>query len=134
MLLATFIAIESRVKQPMLPLHLFRKPAFTGVQLAAAAVSASMFALFLYVTFYLQGFLGEEPLEAGLHYLPLTVTNFFVAAAAGVAMSRIQARYILSAGLAVTGLGLLLMGGLTRVRRLDRAARRVRRSPARAWA
>src|ERR687896_703587 len=34
-LMALFIAIETRVKQPMLPLHLFRKPAFTGVLLAA---------------------------------------------------------------------------------------------------
>src|ERR671918_349588 len=46
-LMALFLAIETRVKQPMLPLHLFRKPAFTGVQFAALAVSASMFALFL---------------------------------------------------------------------------------------
>ncbi len=65
-LLAVFIAIEARVKEPMLPLHLFKKPAFTGVQLAALAVSASMFSLFLYLTFYLQGYLGHEPLEAGL--------------------------------------------------------------------
>jgi hypothetical protein len=82
------------------------------VQLGAAAVSASMFALFLYLTFYLQGFLGEKPLEAGLHYLPLTVTNFIVAAGAGALLSRVQARFILSAGLALTGLALLLMGGL----------------------
>ena len=111
-LLAVFIAIEALVKEPMLPLHLFRKPAFTGVQIAALAVSASMFSLFLYLTFYLQGYLGHEPLEAGLRYLPLTVTNFFVAAAAGALLSRVQARFILSAGLAITGLGLLLMGGL----------------------
>jgi EmrB/QacA subfamily drug resistance transporter len=111
-LMAAFIAIEARVKEPMLPLHLFRKRAFTGVQLAAAAVSASMFALFLYLTFYLQGYLGHEPLEAGLRYLPLTVTNFFVAAVAGALLSRVPARVILSAGLAITGLALLLMGGL----------------------
>jgi EmrB/QacA subfamily drug resistance transporter len=111
-LLAIFIAIESRVKQPMLPLHLFRKPAFTGVQLAALAVSASMFALFLYITFYLQGYLGHDPLEAGLRYLPFTIVNFFVAAATGALISRVQARVLLSAGLGITGLGLLLMGGL----------------------
>ena len=80
-LLGLFIAIESRVKQPMLPLHLFRKPAFTGVQLAALAVSASMFALFLYLTFYLQGYLGHDPLEAGLRYLPFTIVTFFASAA-----------------------------------------------------
>src|ERR671915_265486 len=111
-LLALFIAIETRVKQPMLPLHLFKKPAFTGVQLAALAVSASMFALFLYLTFYLQGFLGHAPLEAGLRYLPFTIVTFFVSAATGALIPRVQARYLLAAGLGITGVGLLLMGGL----------------------
>jgi len=111
-LLALFLVIQTRVKEPMLPLHLFKKPAFTGIQLAALAVSASMFALFLYLTFYLQGFLGHEPLEAGLRYLPFTIVVFFVSAAAGAMLSRVQARYILSAGLGLTGLGLLVTGGL----------------------
>jgi EmrB/QacA subfamily drug resistance transporter len=111
-LMAAFLAIQARSSHPMLPLHLFKKPAFTGVQLAALAVSASMFALFLYLTFYLQGFLGHDPLEAGLRYLPVTVVNFFVAAATGALLSRVPARLILSSGLAITGLGLLLMGGI----------------------
>jgi EmrB/QacA subfamily drug resistance transporter len=111
-LLAVFLAIETRVKQPMLPLHMFRKPAFTGIQLAAAGVSASMFALFLYLTFYLQGYLGHDPIEAGLRYLPLTVTNFFVAAAAGAFITKVPARVMLAIGLSMTGAALLLMGGL----------------------
>ena len=44
-LLAAFIAIERRVAEPMLPLGLFKRPAFTGVQLAAFGTSGSMFAL-----------------------------------------------------------------------------------------
>ena len=73
---------------------------FTGVQLAAAGVSASMFALFLYLTFYLQGFLGDSPLEAGLRYLPLTVTTFFVSAATrALLITTFQARLLLSGGL-----------------------------------
>jgi EmrB/QacA subfamily drug resistance transporter len=111
-LMVAFLAVESRVKEPMLPLRLFRKPAFTGVQLAALGVSASMFALFLYVTFYLQNYLGHSPLEAGLIYLPFTVINFFVAAAGGALMARLPARVIMSVGLLMTGIGLLLMGGL----------------------
>jgi EmrB/QacA subfamily drug resistance transporter len=114
-LLAAFLVIETRVKQPMLPLHLFRKRAFTGIQLAAAGISASMFALFLYLTFYLQGFLGHEPLEAGLIYLPITVTTFFVSAATGaVLITRVPARVVLAIGLVLVGGGLLLMGGLDR--------------------
>ncbi len=111
-LLVAFVVIESRVKQPMLPLRLFRKPAFTGVQLAALGVSASMFALFLYITFYLQNHLGHSPLEAGLIYLPLTVISFFAAAAGGALLGRMPARVIMSAGLGLTGVGLLLMGGI----------------------
>ena len=63
--MTAFLVIETRVKEPMLPLGLFRKHAFTGVQLAALAVSASMFALFLYLTLYLQGYLGATRSRRG---------------------------------------------------------------------
>ena len=82
------------------------------MQLAALGISASMFALFLYITFYLQNYLGHSPLEAGLIYLPFTVINFFVAAAGGALLARVPARVIMSVGLLITGVGLLLMGGL----------------------
>jgi predicted MFS family arabinose efflux permease len=111
-LLAAFAAIERRVSEPMLPLGLFRRRAFTGVQLAAFAVSGSLFALFLYLTLYLQGFLGYSPIDAGLRYLPITLMAFFIAPLAGLALARIQARYLMSAGLALVGLGLALMSGL----------------------
>jgi EmrB/QacA subfamily drug resistance transporter len=111
-LLVAFIAIERRVAEPMLPLGFFRRRAFTGVQLAAFAVSGSMFALFLYLTLYLQSFLGHSPVEAGLRYLPITVASFVVAPMAGMALAKVQARYLMAAGLALTGVGLLLMSGL----------------------
>jgi len=111
-LMAAFLTIETRIKEPMLPLHLFRNRTFTGVQLAAAGISASMFALFLYLTFYLQGFLGLSPLEAGLRYLPLTMTNFFIAGLAGAVITKVPARVMLAIGLSMTGGALLLMGGL----------------------
>src|SRR5829696_10088451 len=111
-LLAAFIAIERRVAQPMLPLGLFRSRSFTGVQLAAFAVSGSLFALFLYLTLYLQNYLGYSPLEAGLRYLPITVLSFFVAPIAGSLLTRVPARVMLSIGLGLTGIGLLLMSGL----------------------
>lgn len=111
-LLVAFVAIERRVDQPMLPLGLFRRPAFTGVQVAAFAVSGSMFALFLYTTFYLQGILGHSALEAGIRYLPLTVASFLFAPVAGALLTKLPARAMLSAGLALVGVGLLLMGGL----------------------
>ncbi len=112
LLMVAFVAIERRVSEPMLPLGLFRIRSFTGVQIAAFGVSGSLFALFLYLTLYLQNYLGLSPFEAGLRYLPLTLISFFTAAAAGAMLSRTQARYLLGTGLAGVGVGLLLMGGI----------------------
>jgi EmrB/QacA subfamily drug resistance transporter len=112
LLLLAFIAVERRVREPMLPLGLFKLPAFTGVQLAAFAVSGSLFALFLYLTLYLQNYLGYSPLETGLRYLPITIAAFVVAPIAGILLSRVPARLLLSAGLALGGIGLLLMSGV----------------------
>src|ERR671922_2440247 len=111
-LLAAFIAIQLRVKEPMLPLGLFKRPAFTGVQIAAFAVSGSMFALFLYLTLYLQNYLELSPLEAGVRYLPITLASFVAAPIAGALLSRAPARVMMSAGLAIAGVGLLLMSGV----------------------
>src|ERR671925_437005 len=111
-LLVSFLAIERRVAEPMLPLGLFKRRAFTGVQLAAFAVSGSLFALFLYLTLYLQNYLGLSPFEAGLRYLPITLASFIAAPIAGALLSRVPARLMMSTGLAVGGVGLLLMAGI----------------------
>jgi EmrB/QacA subfamily drug resistance transporter len=112
-LLGAFVLIERRSPAPMLPLELFRNRAFTGVQIAAFAISASLFALFLYLTLYLQQFLGNSPLGAGERYLPLTLVTFVVAGLSGAWVSRVAARAQLGVGLALTGLGLVLMSGLS---------------------
>jgi EmrB/QacA subfamily drug resistance transporter len=111
-LFAAFLAIERSVREPMLPLGLFRRRAFTGVQLAAFALSSSIFALFLYMSLYLQNYLGLEPFEAGLRYLPITLASFIAAPIAGALLSRVQARLMLCVALAGVGLGLVLMSGI----------------------
>jgi EmrB/QacA subfamily drug resistance transporter len=112
-LLAAFIAIERRSAHPMLDLTLFRKPAFNGVSAVAFGLSAGMFAMFLYLTIYMQGVLDYSPLEAGLRFLPLTVLGFIVAPISGALSNRIPIRVLLGTGLAVVGVGLLLMHGIT---------------------
>jgi EmrB/QacA subfamily drug resistance transporter len=112
-LLATFVAIELRAAHPMLDLALFRKPAFNGVSAVAFALSAGMFAMFLYLTIYMQGVLDFSPLEAGLRFLPLTVLGFVVAPISGSLSHRAPIRILLGCGLTLVGIGLLLMHGLT---------------------
>ena len=112
-LLILFVSAELVQEYPMLDLSLFRKPTFTGASLAAFAVSSAMFAMFLYLTLYIQTLLGSSPLQTGLRFLPFTVVSFFAAVASGNLSSRIPVRLLLSGGLVLVGAGLLLMRGLS---------------------
>jgi len=113
LLLAAFVLIERRSARPMFDLGLFRIPTFVGASIAAFTLSASMFAMFLYLTLYIQTILGYTPLEAGLRFLPITLLSFFVAPVAGRLSERFPARGFLGAGLMLVGVGLLLMHGIT---------------------
>jgi EmrB/QacA subfamily drug resistance transporter len=108
-LLATFVGIERRVQEPMLPLGLFRNRNFTGAQVAAFAISGSLFAVFLYATIYLQQVLGLSAIEAGLVYLPGTVVNLVVAGSTAQLEGKVSSRALLTTGLALVGTGLALM-------------------------
>jgi EmrB/QacA subfamily drug resistance transporter len=98
-LLAAFVVTESRVEQPMLPLGLFRRRDFSAAQIAAYAISASFFALFLYTTLYLQEVLHLSPIETGLVYLPGTILMFVVSGATSQLLNRISAGALTFAGL-----------------------------------
>ncbi len=111
-LMASFLVIELRSTHPMLDLGLFRKPAFNGVSAVAFGLSAGMFALFLYLTIYLQGVLGYSPLQAGVRFLPLSLTSFVVALIAGNLSQRVPVRVLLGVGLGAVGVGLMLMHGI----------------------
>jgi EmrB/QacA subfamily drug resistance transporter len=107
--LMLFVLTESRVEQPMLPLRLFRRPDFSGAQIAAFSISASFFALFLYTTLYLQEVLRLSPIEAGLVYLPGTFLLFAVAGATAQLPSSIRPGLLVVLGLALVAGGLALM-------------------------
>ena len=111
-LLVAFVVIELRRENAMLDLSLFRKPSFTGVSIVAFTLSAGMFAMFLYLTLYIQDVLGYSPLEAGLRFLPLTVLSFVVAPISGRLLERVPARAMMGTGLILVGLGLMLMHGI----------------------
>jgi EmrB/QacA subfamily drug resistance transporter len=111
-LIAVFVAVELRREQPMLDLHLFRKPAFTGAQIVAFTLHASMFSMFLYLTLYMQNVLGYSPLEAGVRFLPISLLSFLVAPIAGKLAERLPVRAFLGGGLVCIGVGLLLMSGI----------------------
>lgn len=111
--LAVFLFIELRREDPMLEIALFRRPAMSGVSIAAFTLSASIFAMFLYFTIYMQELLGLSPFATGLRFLAITALSFLIAPLAGHLTVRVQSRYLLGLGLLLVALGCELM---TRVR------------------
>jgi EmrB/QacA subfamily drug resistance transporter len=112
-LLALFVAVELRREQPMFDLSLFRVPTFTGAQIAAFSISAGMFSQFLYLVLYLQNVLGYSPIAAGVRFLPLSLLAFVVAPVSGRLSARLPIGTLIGTGLALTGVALLLMHGIT---------------------
>ena len=107
--MAIFLVAEWRQKDPMLDLNLFRRPAVIGVSLAAFTLSASIFAMFLYMTLYIQDDLGYGPFAAGIRFLPLTLMAFIVAPFAGKLTVRVRIRFLMGLGLLLVAGGCLLM-------------------------
>jgi EmrB/QacA subfamily drug resistance transporter len=112
-LLVAFLVAELRQQRPMFDLTLLRRPAFAGASLVAFAMSGSLFALFLFLTLFIQNVIGYGPFQAGLRFLPLTVPVLLVAPIAGRATVRVPVRLILGLGLVLVAVGLVLMSGLS---------------------
>ncbi|HKU58001.1 MAG TPA: MFS transporter [Gaiellaceae bacterium] len=112
-LLAIFVASQATDRKTMIDLSLFSRPAFVGAQTTAFAISSSMFAMFLYLTLYLQNILGLSPLQTGLRFLPLSVISFFAAPLAGRLTGALPIRGLLAFGLALNALAMWLMSRIT---------------------
>jgi EmrB/QacA subfamily drug resistance transporter len=71
-LLIAFVFIERRAEHPLLPLHVVWDRARGGAYTSVALAGAGVFAVFLFLTFYMQQNLGFSPLTTGLAFLPMT--------------------------------------------------------------
>jgi EmrB/QacA subfamily drug resistance transporter len=112
-LLGAFGFVELRQESPMLDIRLFRIPTFTGAQITAFAISAGMFAQFLFLPLYLESVLGYSAVKTGVIFLPLSLLAFVVAPISGRLSTMVPVRFLLAGGLALCGVALLLMSGIS---------------------
>jgi EmrB/QacA subfamily drug resistance transporter len=112
-LLSAFVLVEWRVAHPMFDLSLFRLPTFSGGLVAAFGLSASIFAMLLYLVLYLQDILGYSALGAGVRLTIISGGILITATIAGRLSSRVPVRLLIGPGLVLVGVALLLMRGLS---------------------
>jgi len=110
LLLTTFVVLQKRTPQPLLPLKVVSDRDRGASFLAIATASAGMFGLFLFLTYYLQLTKGFSPFETGLAFLPL---SFSIAPTVGAVTTKILPRTgprpLVPTGMALAALGMLLL-------------------------
>jgi EmrB/QacA subfamily drug resistance transporter len=107
--LALFISLEALSEQPMIPLGLFRRPVFAGIQAYTFLLWAAIQGALFFVPFRLMQVQGFGPLEAGTALLPFVIVASTLSRWAGGMVDRLGARGPLVAGSLVTALGILLL-------------------------
>ncbi len=112
LLLGLFVVVELRGRHPMFDLTLFLKPTFSGGAIGGFGLSSTLYAMLLYVTLYLQNVLGFSALGTGLRLVILSGGILVASVAAGRLSSHVPVRLLIGPGLALIGVGLLLMRGL----------------------
>jgi EmrB/QacA subfamily drug resistance transporter len=111
-LLTGFVAIQLRSRAPLVRLRIFRKRSLAGANAVMLLVVSGMFAMFFFVSIYVQELLGYSPLKAGVAFLPLTGGIIVGAAIAQQLIARIGVRTTALIGMSLASVGLLLLGGL----------------------
>jgi EmrB/QacA subfamily drug resistance transporter len=106
-LIATFVAIELRSQAPLVPFKIFRIRTLTGANVVGLLVGASLFAMFFFITLYMQQVLGYTPIDAGLSYLPLALMIIVASGIASQLVTGIGFKPVLAIGMALIAAALL---------------------------
>jgi EmrB/QacA subfamily drug resistance transporter len=109
-LLAAFALYEGRIaSDPLVPLSAFRRPLWRSANLVMALLYGSAFAMWFFVSLYLQDVRGLSALEAGLSFLPLTLGFFLASTQAPKLVRRFGATNALAGSLVVAAAGMALL-------------------------
>lgn len=109
-LLAAFVMVEIRAKEPVLPLALFKSSIFTFSNIASIGVAMAMFGAIFFLPVYVQGVIGNSVTNSGAILVPMLVAMIVTSIGGGQLISR-TGRYkvLILAGLVVMGAGFYLL-------------------------
>jgi EmrB/QacA subfamily drug resistance transporter len=106
-LIVAFVVIELRSPEPLMPFSIFRLRTLSGANVVGLLIGASLFAMFFFLSRYMQQVLGYSALKAGLAYLPLAVAIILSAGIASQLVTKLGFKPILITGLALITVALL---------------------------
>ncbi len=112
-LLATFLLIQARfARLPLMPLSLFRSRSLSGANVVMLLAGIVFFAMWYFLSLYMQEVLGFGPLRTGLLFLPMTGSIIISSQLSSRLVSRFGPRPVLILGMLFTSAGFLWMAQL----------------------
>ncbi len=113
LLLGSFVYVEGhRAQAPLVPLSIFRLGQLRTANLIVVLLYFALFSMFFFITLYLQQVLGDDALEAGLAFLPMTLSVFAGSTVAARVVARLGLRVAIGSGMVLASAGLLLFTGV----------------------
>jgi EmrB/QacA subfamily drug resistance transporter len=106
-LLAAFLTIESRAKDPVLPLSIFRLRTLSGANVAGLLLGGSFFAFIFVGTLYMQDVLHYSALQTGVAWLAASLTSVALAGFSQALVTRGGAKIVMAIGMTLIGAGVL---------------------------
>jgi len=104
--LLVFVLAETRVKHPLMPLSIFASRTRAVAFVAMMITPAAMFAMFFFLSLYVQNIMGYSPLKTGFAFLPFAVGMVFGATASSKLASKVDPRYLAGVGTILAGFAL----------------------------
>lgn len=108
-MLVGFVFNEARAKHPLVPLSIFRIRNLTGANLVQLPLTASLMAMFFFLSLYVQMIMGYSPVMTGVSFLPVTVIIAIIATTTGKFVAKIGFKPVLIAAPVLMGIGLFLL-------------------------
>ncbi|MDA0139059.1 DHA2 family efflux MFS transporter permease subunit [Solirubrobacter deserti] len=108
-LLAGFVAVEARAKDPLVPLRLFRVRGLSVSAIALALNGGAFLGMFFLTALFLQQVHGDSALEAGAHFVPMGIAAIASAVVGAQLVTRFGTRSAYLGGTTVGAVGLLLL-------------------------
>ncbi|MEV1007484.1 MFS transporter [Streptomyces sp. NPDC049881] len=109
LLIAAFVVIEQRRRDPLVPFGIFRLPTLRTANIATVFFLGSVVTLFFFASLYMQQILEYDALQTGLAYVPLAVMAGVAAGVASQLVTKAGAKPVLMAGLVFATVGLFLL-------------------------
>jgi EmrB/QacA subfamily drug resistance transporter len=106
-LLGAFVVTEERSRHPLVPFSIFRLQTLRGANVVGLLLGMSLFAMFFFISLYLQQVLGYSALRTGFAYLPLALMIVVSAGGASQLVTRVGFKPTLIAGMLLIGAALL---------------------------